>query len=428
MEMMIVSAALVGMECMGFVFISDTFLERKKLGRLKLFKFLFFWTIMFCVAWLDEVIGMYKLAFSVSLYVAFHIRFYKASAAQSFFFAVLHSAIAYSSDYVWVIIWLMLYPEMLQDQIRKYTILPAIIAKTFWLLLLIIIRKIWKHGTDYRTLSNKEWLELSVFPGFTLTILLCMHVLNQTAVGSKGVFLLLTIGLMVTDFLVIHIIQDILEKEEKIRAGMLTNQNQKSQLEAYQDKEEIYRAERRKMHDYKNQLSTIQTLIKGGDVQSALAFAEKLTESISVDMSAIHINHPVFNAVLTHKYRSMQEKHIPLILQVGDLRGVHLEDEEIVILISNLLDNAIRESENVLKNTGKAVIHLKLAYENDSLILAVRNPVLEKVEIVDGTVQKKYDSDGHGIGLLNVKAIVDKYEGDMVLSCDDNEFKVVIIL
>ena len=52
-----------------------------------------------------------------------------------------------------------------------------------------------------------------------------------------------------------------------------------------------------------------------------------------------------------------------------------------MILLSNLLDNAIRESEKVLKNTGKAVIHLKLECEEHKLIFAVRNPVTEKVEI-----------------------------------------------
>jgi sensor histidine kinase regulating citrate/malate metabolism len=68
------------------------------------------------------------------------------------------------------------------------------------------------------------------------------------------------------------------------------------------------------------------------------------------------------------------------------------------------------------------------------MILAIRNPVIEKVEITDDMVVTK-ENDGHGIGLLNVKAVVDKYEGDMVLSCDDNpsvqdglEFKVVVVI
>ena len=84
-----------------------------------------------------------------------------------------------------------------------------------------------------------------------------------------------------------------------------------------------------------------------------------------------------------------------------------------MILLSNLLDNAIRESEKVLKNTGKAVIHLKLECEDHKLIFAVRNPVTEKVEIENDTIKSKR-GDHHGIGLLNVKAVVDKYGGDMV--------------
>ena len=201
--------------------------------------------------------------------------------------------------------------------------------------------------------------------------------------------------------------------EERIKIAVLTEQNQKNRIADYQDREEIYERQRRKMHDYKNQLSTIQTLIKNGHTDEALSFTQKLTESIAVEMSAINTNHPVVNAVLNQKYRSMQE--------------ICLEEEEIVILLSNLLDNAIRESEKVLKNTGKAVIHLKLECEDHKLIFAVRNPVTEKVEIENDTIKSKRGNH-HGIGLLNVKAVVDKYGGDMVLSCDENEFKAVVIL
>ena len=62
---------------------------------------------------------------------------------------------------------------------------------------------------------------------------------------------------------------------------------QKNRIADYQDREEIYERQRRKMHDYKNQLSTIQTLIKNGHTDEALSFTQKLTESIAVEMSAI---------------------------------------------------------------------------------------------------------------------------------------------
>lgn len=40
------------------------------------------------------------------------------------------------------------------------------------------------------------------------------------------------------------------------------------------------------------------------------------------------------------------------------------------------------------------------------------------------------DSNGgmHGIGLSNVKAVVDKYGGDFVISCDSEKFQAVVML
>ena len=99
-----------------------------------------------------------------------------------------------------------------------------------------------------------------------------------------------------------------------------------------------------------------------------------------------------------------------------------------MIVLGNLLDNAIAECERVVAGGAKgAVIFLKMALEDGHLILSVKNPVLEKVRIEDHTVQKKY-TDGHGIGLLNVKAVVEKYRGDMALDCDSKEFRVAIML
>lgn len=116
-----------------------------------------------------------------------------------------------------------------------------------------------------------------------------------------------------------------------------------------------------------------------------------------------------------------------MILKVGDLHEIRLKEEEIVILLANLIDNAIRECEKVLEKKDKAVIRLKLVCENGKLILSIRNPVIDKVRIIDDTVQKK-GSDSQGIGLLNVKTVVNKYEGDMALSCDEKEFKVVVMI
>ena len=116
-----------------------------------------------------------------------------------------------------------------------------------------------------------------------------------------------------------------------------------------------------------------------------------------------------------------------MIFKVGDMSGMQLNEEETVILLSNLLDNAIHECLKVVKAGRKAVIHIKLVQEGGKIIFSVKNPVLEKVQITDGIV---LDSNGgmHGIGLSNVKAVVDKYGGDFVISCDSEKFQAVVML
>lgn len=67
-----------------------------------------------------------------------------------------------------------------------------------------------------------------------------------------------------------------------------------------------------------------------------------------------------------------------MIFKVGDMSGMRLNEEETVILLSNLLDNAIRECVKVVKAGRKAVIHIKLVQEDGKIIFSVKNPVVEK--------------------------------------------------
>ena len=62
------------------------------------------------------------------------------------------------------------------------------------------------------------------------------------------------------------------------------------------------------------------------------------------------------------------------------------------------------------------VIHVKLVQEGGKLIFSVRNPVVEKVQVTEGT------------GLSNVKAVADKYGGDFAVSCDAEKFQAVVML
>lgn len=52
-----------------------------------------------------------------------------------------------------------------------------------------------------------------------------------------------------------------------------------------------------------------------------------------------------------------------------------------------------------------AVIYIKLVQEDVKLIFSVKNPIVEKMQVADGVILE-YGERQHGIGLMNVKAVV----------------------
>ena len=422
----LLSFFLIAIETWGSIYFFDTFMERKRMGRLKKRRFVVLYPALVAVAFLGEYCPMgVKVLLVVLALTIFCEVFYKADWKQCIFFSGLDYSLLFLAD----IVGLQL-ENMLMDSEEAYVFKPiflALPAKLAWLCVLFAVRKIWKGKNNYEGLSHKEWWKFGMMPLFTATAMLLMYYCYSNDKKVQVSYLFLTVGLILMNFLVMELMQDILEKGELLRESALTDQKKESQLAYYRDMQTVYERQGRKMHDYKNQIRTIQVLIKEGDPQAAATLAERLTESILVEMSAVNTNHPVVNAVLNQKFHLAREQGTSMIFKVGDMSGMRLNEEETVILLSNLLDNAIHECLKVVKAGRKAVIHIKLVQEGGKIIFSVKNPVLEKVQITDGIV---LDSNGgmHGIGLSNVKAVVDKYGGDFVISCDSEKFQAVVML
>ena len=424
------SLFLVAMEACGILYFWDTFLPKKRSERLPKYRFIILYVCMEIGVLSGRLIGWWKIIPILFIYVLMGLLFYQISFWQSFFFSTLNYCLLFVMDYL---IFLALDGQMYYQSLKvihssNWDVVAVFLAKTSWIVLLLLIRKIRRQREEDYPLTNRQWMQLSIIPFISLTAILAMSLSYTNDERAQIFYLIWAIGIVGINLVVLHLMLEILEKEKALRVSMLVNQNQKNRLAAYVDGNKVYEQQQKKMHDYKNQLATIQTLINGEDYRTALAFTEKLTESISVDMSAVNTNHPVVNAILNQKYRSAKEKNISMSFKLGDLHELRMKEEDIVIVLGNLLDNAISECEKLLASGSKGVlIFLKLVYEDDKMILSVKNPVRDKIEILDNIVQKEHGS-GHGIGLLNVQSVVEQYDGDLVLACDEKEFRAVVIL
>lgn len=412
MALWMLSFCIMAIETWGSIYFFDTFLKKKNVGWLGKCRYVALYIFCFAGAYLGGYfvpMGI-KVLLMVLILMAFCAVFYEAEWKQYIFFSVLNYSLLFLTD-----LFMLQMENMLvsKSDVLTFLLLPS---KMAWLCVVFIVRKIWKGKSNYNELSRQEWQKFCMIPLLTAASMLLMYFCYSGEKKVQTAYLFLSTGLIFINILVVELMQGILEKEELLREGALAGQKKESQLAHYQDMQAVYERQGRKMHDYKNQIRTIQALLKKGDNQAAAALAERLTESISVEMAAVNTNHSVVDAVLNQKFHAAREQGVSMTFRVGDMSGLWLDEEETVILLSNLLDNAVHECVKVVRQGRKAVIHVKLVQEDGKLIFSVRNPVAEKVEVVEGT------------GLMNVKAVADKYGGDFAVSCDEEKFRVVVML
>ncbi len=416
MGMWILSFCLMAVEVWGSIYFFDTFTERKRTGWLDKCRYIVLYFFCVPIGFLGGYLNSMgiKVLMIVLVYMVFCVVFYRADWKQCIFFSVLNYSLLFLTDIFSLLVENILASR--EELLALEHILLYLPMKIGWILLLFVLRKIWKGKKNYKGLSRKEWLKFSMLPLLTVASMLLVHFCYSGERKVQMAYLFLSVGLIFINILVIELMQGILEKEELFRESALAGQKKESQLAHYRDMQAVYEWQGRKMHDYKNQIRTMQVLLKKGDTQAAAALAERLTESISVEMAAVNTNHSVVDAVLNQKFHAAREQGVSMTFRVGDMGGLRLNEEETVILLSNLLDNAIHECVKVVRQGKKAVIHVKLVQEGGKLIFSVRNPVAEKVEVIEGT------------GLSNVKAMVDKYGGDFAVSCDEEKFQAVVML
>ena len=415
----------VVIEVCGSLHFFDTFLGRRETEKFPISRFLVYFIMMFVASAIGQWIGMWKLSLFILGYLLLGRMYYRAGWVQDVFFSVLNCCMIFLTDFVAYCVENLWKTQGVAWKMCEWV--WVLLAKVFWFGVLLVFRRIWRGGADYKELTDGEWMILSLMPLFALLSLLMMFYQYGDTAGMQSANLFISAGLVAINFLVIWLLREILEKGKKMREGIESARKKESQLAHYRDMQAVYERQGRKMHDYKNQIRTIQVLLKESDMQAAAELAERLTESISVEMSAVNTNHPIVNAVLNQKFHAAREQGVSIIFRVGDMNRIRLDGEEIVILFSNLLDNAIHECVKVVKEGRKAVINIKLVQEGGKLIFSVKNPVAEKVQVTDGIV---LDSNGgmHGVGLMNVKAVVDKYGGDFAISCDSEKFQAVVMI
>ena len=167
-------------------------------------------------------------------------------------------------------------------------------------------------------------------------------------------------------------------------------------------------------HDMKHFIALLKkenTDLSSKEIQAAVS----MYESVNNTPAPVNTIMPAVNYVLNIKQEEAVQKGLNYICTLNITQPLAMEDSDLYLLLSNLIDNAI-----IHIGLGKT-IRVNMREVRDTSMIQVCNSVNGTVINSEGYFISSASSDGHGYGLKTIQAIVDKYHGYYVCEQKGNE-------
>ncbi|MER5543873.1 sensor histidine kinase [Streptomyces sp. NPDC002589] len=180
---------------------------------------------------------------------------------------------------------------------------------------------------------------------------------------------------------------------------------------------------RAQAHEYTNRLHTLSGMLAGGDAADAQAYLRELAAAplAGEARAGARIADPYLRGLLAAKTATASEHGVELRLDEDSHLPVRLtEPLDVVSVVGNLLDNAVRAAESGLRRPAWA--ELSVLAEGDTLHVAVadsgdgvRAEDAERLFQRGFTTRPAEEQPGHGIGLALARQLVAKHGGELYL-------------
>lgn len=143
--------------------------------------------------------------------------------------------------------------------------------------------------------------------------------------------------------------------------------------------------------------------------------------------SYINSNNYIVNEILNSKINDLDnEVRLRFDVLIGEKLNINLND--LLIIIGNLMDNAISGVNSTLKNKDK-YLDIKIKYVKGTVIFNIKNSFNENtLDKRKRLFNKKGKFNNYGLGLLSVKEIVEKYKGIINIKFNRNHFETYILI
>lgn len=282
-----------------------------------------------------------------------------------------------------------------------------------------------KHGHIQELLRmNRSGLRMITGCSFMILVLMVLSLQMESLLTLEGVsgrgnvyISIWMLCLMAADVLsyVIYFGCLILEKEKS---------EMKSQLSSYRQQykwlNERIEKEKKRRHNLRHHLRTMDTLAQNGQVESLQEYIARYLEEVrEVELQKLSGN-PVVDEVMSYYVVQAREKQIDLSCSMKIRENLALNLADMTVLLGNAMENALYGCETCEEKARKIRVMIRQFRKN--LLIKVENRIPSgEYESLGANVRKGY-------GLESIDMIARKYQGSMDAVREEDKFVLRVIL
>ena len=203
----------------------------------------------------------------------------------------------------------------------------------------------------------------------------------------------------------------------------------KQQIYAYQNQLEVIMESQNRVralrHDMKNHILALQILVQRKEAEETNKYLDSMKNFMTNPEEYVKTGNDAVDSLLNYKIQKADEVLNVVETKISIPEQLRLRSFDLNVLLGNLLDNAIDAS----MQTEDKKLKITIKLDKGILFLNICNSCQM---IADGKKNfletTKEDKANHGIGLKNVRRIVEKYHGDITFFYENNIIQTDVMM
>lgn len=241
------------------------------------------------------------------------------------------------------------------------------------------------------------------------------------------------IELLLTFFFIASILIELLMFYFVIKIGESYQEKQKTELiemkndmlqKSLDETEQAFKLWRSSVHDYKNNVIALMQLAEDGNIEEIKKYLSRESKLIDKKMFYIRTGNSIVGTIVNTKQNLAEKKGITFVVNAVIPVNCNVNELDMASILGNLIDNAIEAS----ANEKEPYIDLVIKQEKQFILIKIINKYFGK--FLKGMETTKQQKMFHGIGIVSIKSIVNKYEGEFLITKQGNKViaKILILL